>query len=159
MRGDVNDSERTATPGRARLVGHVAENRAGALYVGRSNTREGRVGSIFANPFTLIEYGRAQALRLYLEHALGSGAILHGLPDLRGKMLDCWCRRSDAVRTPGNMCHADVLVAILDRLSDTEIASLRHETAMGIYASVGGSSLSITFAPELAADIRRDLGI
>jgi len=35
-------------------------------------------------------------------------ALLHRLPELRGKDLACWCR-------PGEPCHADVLLELANR--------------------------------------------
>lgn len=164
MRGDVNDSEtlRTVAPRRdRRFVGHVSEGRAGAIYVGRSNMRAGLAGSIFANPFRVEEFGRALAIDHYIDHVLASGAILYALPDLRGKMLDCWCRRSDAVRTPENTCHADVLVSLLARLSNAEIAAFHANVTagQGTFLALGGSSLSLILAPELSTQIRRELDL
>jgi hypothetical protein len=161
MRAAVSDTEQTPIPGRAHLVGHVAEHRTGAVYVGRSNMRAGLAGSIFANPFPLTEFHRAECLRRYLDHALASGAILNGLPYLRGKMLDCWCRRSDAARSANNTCHADILVSLLDRLRNNDLAALHANVTagQGTYLALGGSSLTIISAPELAAQIRRELGL
>jgi hypothetical protein len=155
----VNAYER-AIPSRIDLVGHVAEGRPGAIYVGRSNMRAGLPGSIFANPWPLINIGRAECIRLYIGHALTSGAILGNLYSLRDRPLDCWCRLSDAVRDASNLCHADVLVSILARLSNAEIAALRSgATGNGTYLALNGSSITLISAPELAAAIRAELEI
>ena len=72
---------------------------AGAVVVTRS-TRWG-------NPFTVEEYGRDDAIRLYREVYLAEYPELAEVArrELAGKTLACWCR----LDLP---CHADVLLRI-----------------------------------------------
>lgn len=70
----------------------------GAVYVGR--------GTIFGNPFTLEEYDRDTAVRLYRMRVVGMLAIgVTSFQQLRGKDLACWCPLDQP-------CHADVLLEI-----------------------------------------------
>ena len=73
------------------------------------------------NPFKVSEYGREKAVELYRDYILKS-ALFSGpenlwsrLPELRGKVLACWCK-------PDELCHADVLIELLE-LFDREQAS------------------------------------
>jgi hypothetical protein len=67
-----------------------------ARYVGRP-TRWG-------NPFSLKEYDRTTALRLYeewLDEKLAADPTF--LDELKGMDLACWCKPTDA-------CHADIII-------------------------------------------------
>jgi hypothetical protein len=64
-----------------------------------SVTRPGKWG----NPYTVEEYGREQAIRLYREWLIGKD-----LSELRGKDLACYC-------VLGEPCHADVLLELANR--------------------------------------------
>lgn len=66
--------------------------------------------SDFHNPFTARKYGLQQCLILYTEY-LYSSWLVNRIPELRGKVLGCWCR-------PG-LCHGDVIIIILN-LCDTK---------------------------------------
>ncbi len=71
-----------------------------ALYVGRP-TRYG-------NPYTMAEYGRVEALKLYrewLKQKLLQDPLF--LEPLRGKDLACWCRPLQ------DSCHADIILEML----------------------------------------------
>jgi hypothetical protein len=62
--------------------------------------------SKWGNPYPVDVHGRAEAVRLYQEHLLGDpGLIAAARAELAGRDLACWC-------TPGDTCHADVLLAI-----------------------------------------------
>jgi hypothetical protein len=64
-----------------------------------SVTRPGKWG----NPYTVEEYGREQALRLYREWVIGKD-----LSELRGKDLACYCSLDQP-------CHADVLLELANK--------------------------------------------
>jgi hypothetical protein len=64
-----------------------------------SVTRPGKWG----NPYTVEEYGRDQAIRLYREWLVGKD-----LSELHGKDLACYCRLDEP-------CHADVLLELANR--------------------------------------------
>jgi hypothetical protein len=64
-----------------------------------SVTRPGKWG----NPYTVEEYGREQAIRLYREWLAGKD-----LSELRGKNLACYCKLDEP-------CHADVLLELANK--------------------------------------------
>lgn len=67
------------------------------VYVGRP--------SIWGNPFIVGRDGvRSEVIRQYRDWIQTQPQLLAELPDLRGKVLGCWCRP--------HACHADVLVAL-----------------------------------------------
>ncbi|CAH6420393.1 Domain of unknown function (DUF4326)-containing protein [uncultured virus] len=71
------------------------------VYIGRP--------SVWGNPFVLKnESDRPEVIRQYREHLLASPRLLERLPELKGKVLGCWC----APRA----CHGDVLVEVLESL-------------------------------------------
>ncbi|MHB1612095.1 MAG: DUF4326 domain-containing protein, partial [Sulfobacillus sp.] len=76
------------------------------VYVGRP--------SIWGNPFTIGRDGsRADVIAAYRHWIMREPKLLARIPELRGKILGCWC----APRP----CHAEVL-AELARLSDRQLA-------------------------------------
>ena len=65
------------------------------VYIGR--------GSIWGNPFVIGKDGdRDQVIEKYRRYLLGREDLIEKLPELRGKVLGCFCK-------PKN-CHGDVLV-------------------------------------------------
>ena len=62
------------------------------VYVGR--------GTIWGNPHSVEEHGRAKAVELYENDLLDNGTNLR---ELRGKNLACWCPLDQP-------CHADILL-------------------------------------------------
>jgi hypothetical protein len=108
-------------------VVHVRDGVADAVYIGRANGRARLKGSPFANPFTITAYGdRALVMMAYAE-ALRFGDLRHllaDLPALRGKPLACWCRHDGEDPDPGNACHADILLRLLDWFSDEDLRAM-----------------------------------
>ena len=78
------------------------------IYIGRACTLGGwnLEQSIWHNPYTVKEYGSAEeAVRRFEEYLLRSPQLMIRLPELRGKVLGCWCKKK------GNEpCHGDVLI-------------------------------------------------
>lgn len=67
------------------------------VYIGRP--------SKWGNPFVVGKHGtREQVIERYERWLLGNDALMAALPELRGKVLGCWC----APRA----CHGDVLVRL-----------------------------------------------
>lgn len=113
-------------------VVHVDDNVDGAVYIGRP--MRGRKGSPFANPFRIghaiptfegLDGRKATRRDVIIEYELWIKSspqrhLLSLLPDLRGKVLACWCRR-ESDDTPDEICHGDVLVRLLDTYSDDEL--------------------------------------
>jgi hypothetical protein len=80
------------------------------LYVGRVWRRRpyDLDPSDWRNPFRTKKYGLERSLRLYREHVLNSPELMPCLPELRGKILACFCE-------PGEPCHADILIELLEQ--------------------------------------------
>lgn len=70
------------------------------VYVGRP--------SRWGNPYTIGKDGDREAvIRKYREYLLANPELMARLPELRGKVLGCWCFPK--------ACHADVLVELANR--------------------------------------------
>ena len=81
------------------------------VYIGRASPRYGLPQSPFANPFKIGRDGdRATVIAKYRAWLLGQPALLTRLPELRGKVLGCWCKQL----TRDIPCHGDVLVELLE---------------------------------------------
>lgn len=85
------------------------------VYIGRACSRGGWTlpCSVWHNPFTVGLCGSAEeAVRQYEAYILQRTELLLRLPELRGKVLGCWCKKTG--REP---CHGDVLVRLIDHSS------------------------------------------
>lgn len=77
------------------------------VYIGRPNPRHGLEGSKWGNPFILGRDGtRAEVIAKYKDWIQTQPQLLKALPELRGKVLGCWC----APRA----CHGDVLARLAE---------------------------------------------
>ncbi len=79
------------------------------VYIGRfQHWGAGRhfAASIWKNPFSAKRYGREEALRLFEDHARTDPRLMARVPELRGKVLACWC-------APVHACHGDVLLRLI----------------------------------------------
>jgi hypothetical protein len=78
----------------------------GAVYIGRAERRRRLKGSKWANPYRIKqESERAEAVAKYEhEHLPAHPELVAALPELRGKVLACWCSPKP--------CHGDVLVRL-----------------------------------------------
>ena len=82
------------------------------IYIGRGQ------GSIWGNPYshkegTLAEFkvsSRKEAIEKYEKYLLSRQDLLDKLPELKGKVLGCWCAPSS--------CHGDVLKKYVDILEN-----------------------------------------
>jgi hypothetical protein len=73
--------------------------------------------SDFHNPFMAKEEGgRQQCAEKYKAYLRSNANLLRKLPSLRGKVLGCWCKPK--------ACHGDVLVNMLNQMTDLEINAL-----------------------------------
>lgn len=61
--------------------------------------------SKWGNPYPVEVHGRVKAIALYREHLKRSAL---DVAELRGRNLACWCG-------PGELCHADILLALANR--------------------------------------------
>ena len=100
-------------------IREVTKDDTDVVYIGRQMPRMGLKRSIWANDYTVADYGRTRALELYeaeIRLRLASTQADHWrqeLEKLRGKKLVCWCRKGGA-ELP---CHGTVLVKLLDELA------------------------------------------
>lgn len=77
------------------------------IYIGRKVTMGGwnLKESKWSNPFSVKEYGREGAIKKYEDYILSRGDLIHSLPELKGKVLGCWCKPE--------ACHGDILVKLV----------------------------------------------
>jgi hypothetical protein len=78
------------------------------IYIGRAMPRHGLKASKWGNPFPLprthTPQQRAEVVAKYERWLLSQPELVAALPELRGKVLGCWC-------SP-NPCHGDVLARL-----------------------------------------------
>ena len=75
------------------------------VYIGR--------GSKWGNPFKLGSDGdRETVIDKYEEWIQTKPKLMKALPELRGKVLGCWCRPE--------RCHGDVLIALTEKTVSEE---------------------------------------
>ncbi len=82
------------------------------IYVGRGR------GSIWGNPYAHKEGTQAkyvvgsveEAVSKYREYILSRPDLLARVPELKGKILGCWCKVK-----PDDPCHGDVLVELAEQ--------------------------------------------
>jgi hypothetical protein len=68
------------------------------VYIGRP--------SMWGNPFKIGVHGsREEVLKKYEEYVRNEPLLMEALPELRGKVLGCWCHPLP--------CHGDVLVKLI----------------------------------------------
>jgi hypothetical protein len=90
------------------------------VYIGRANARYGLPASPFANPFKIGRDGdRDQVIAQYRAWLLARPDLLARLPELRGKVLACWCKQL----TSDIPCHGNVLVELTESESEMPDAS------------------------------------
>lgn len=70
------------------------------VYIGRP--------SKWGNPFVIGRDGtRSEVLLLYRRWIEKQPELMAALPELKGKILGCWC-------SPWNLCHGDILVRLVE---------------------------------------------
>lgn len=84
------------------------------IYIGRAMYMGGwkLPKSKWANPFTVKECGNSStvAVQKYRAWLLQQPELLKQLPELKGKVLGCWCKNK-----PEDPCHGDVLVEFVEK--------------------------------------------
>lgn len=85
--------------------------RAGAqpydVYIGRAIRFRNLPGSKWGNPFHIGRHGsRDEVIEQYRAYLISNPALIAALPELRGKVLGCWCAPL--------ACHGDVLADLAD---------------------------------------------
>ncbi|MFE8701190.1 SLOG family protein [Cytobacillus sp. FJAT-54145] len=111
------------------------------VYIGRGN------GSIWGNPFSHKEGTKAahktktaeEAVQKYEEWLLKQSHLLEKLPELKGKVLACWCKSK---RQPDAPCHGDVLLKY-----SNDPTLLPKPTMVSSSASVSSNRHILTFVP------------
>ncbi len=82
------------------------------VYIGRQNNRLGHAASKWANPFVEDQDGtRAEVIEKYRNWILTQPELMAALPELRGKVLGCYCKPK--------ACHGEVLAAMVDSETTT----------------------------------------
>ena len=78
------------------------------VYIGRAVPRSGMKASVWGNPFVLGRDGtREEIMVKYRAWLLGNEELLTRLPELKGKVLGCWCAPL--------ACHGDILSEMANR--------------------------------------------
>ena len=77
------------------------------VYIGRAC--KGWPQSMWANPYGIGRHGtREEVIEKYRQHVLSTPHLVAALPDLKDKVLGCWCNPLP--------CHGDVLVELVKNL-------------------------------------------
>ncbi|HUQ90770.1 MAG TPA: DUF4326 domain-containing protein [Bryobacteraceae bacterium] len=85
----------------SRLVVHCKREKYD-VYIGRAVPRSGLKASVWANPFVIGKDGtRGECIAKFRASLLLNPELLQKLPELKGKVLGCWCAPE--------ACHGDVL--------------------------------------------------
>ena len=72
------------------------------VYIGRAVPRSGFRASVWGNPFIIGKDGtRPEVMEKYRAWLLANPTLLGRLPELKGKVLGCWCAPE--------ACHGDIL--------------------------------------------------
>lgn len=88
------------------------------VYIGRGR------GSPWGNPYTYKKgsvWANAQvdtpeeAVDKYREYIKTKPELLKRIPELKGKVLGCWCKTPENPNAP---CHGDVLLELIEELED-----------------------------------------
>jgi len=75
------------------------------VYIGRAAPRAGLKASVWGNPFVIGKDGtREEVMEKYRSWLLYNTALIKRLPELKGKILGCWCAPE--------ACHGDILSAM-----------------------------------------------
>jgi len=91
----------------ARMVVHCKKEKYD-VYIGRAVPRAGLKASIWGNPFKIGKDGtREDVMEKYLAWLLSNEELLGKLPELRGKVLGCWCAPE--------ACQGDILAELANR--------------------------------------------
>jgi len=78
------------------------------VYIGRAVPRGGFKASIWANPFKIgKDVTREECIAKYRAALLANPDLLSKLPELKGKVLGCWCAPE--------ACHGDILSELANR--------------------------------------------
>lgn len=115
----------------ARLVGHAKRDHCD-VYVGRGSNGDGEPTNLLTatrpgehgwlgNPYPVEQFGRRESVAMFTYAFL---TALERRPELRravvdrcrGKVLGCWCQRLDEGPPQADLCHAEVIAQVADRV-------------------------------------------
>ena len=117
--GDSQSQRETTVVNLKHYVGIVKPEYIGKQYSDKKGTWK---ESVFANPFLVGKDGnREQCLKKYEKHVRSSPEIWRELPNLKGKVLGCWCHPKP--------CHGDILIKLI-RESEQKKGKFENPTAM-----------------------------
>lgn len=79
------------------------------VYIGRDMSFyvKGANKSKWSNPFSCKKYGRQKCIQLYEEYIIENKDLMNALPELKGKILGCWCKPES--------CHGDILMKLCNK--------------------------------------------
>lgn len=88
------------------------------IYIGRENKKLNLKASKWNNPYSVKEYGRENALRLFREYVTnGSGKhLLNDLHELKGQTLGCYCKPLP--------CHGDILKELVQCTTKSNLVKI-----------------------------------
>ena len=80
------------------------------IYIGRNINMGGwkLPKSKWANPYSVNQYGRDRALKLYNYYIVSTPFLYDSISELNGKILACWCFPEP--------CHGDILVELYKKI-------------------------------------------
>jgi hypothetical protein len=91
-----------------RVLAAIRSGHPDYVYCGRANRYYNLPASKWHNPFVLNKItNRPKILEKYEQHLLVRLDLMRALPELRGKILVCWCAPEP--------CHCDVLARLADK--------------------------------------------
>ncbi len=99
-------------------------------YVGRAMPRQRMAGSVFGNPFHVdpkAGFTAEHAVRQYAGFLALQPDLLARLPELKSKVLGCWCQ---GPKTPNAPCHGAIL-AVAAELGRDDVVPYLREVAQG----------------------------
>lgn len=86
------------------MIVNVKRSSSFDIYIGRENQTYNLPRSKWANPFIIGKHGtREEVVGLYRLWINSQPDLLKSLPEIRGKVLGCWCDK-------GQKCHGEVLL-------------------------------------------------
>lgn len=83
------------------------------------------MSSKWCNPFKVHKHGREEAIRLYSDFLESSPDLARELPQLAGRMLECWCKAEED-------CHADVLIKMFTERRAISQEKLESQAVAGM---------------------------
>lgn len=85
------------------------------VYIGRANFRARLSASKWGNPFQIGRDGdRGEVIAKYRAWVVQQPELMAALPELRGKVLGCWCKGTGALGEDV-ACHGDILAELANR--------------------------------------------